>query len=457
MKEKKEEKIDKNILFWVLLGPLFLLTTLFLTSFAPIPSKDLFVFSLLAIVFCQKKKQTGLFYSLLALVILSFYKHFFQISQGHLWQLGIEFSLSLGIFISYFSFEHASDIIKSYDLQKNTQNESLEKMEQELKKEADFHSRQHKNFQYEIDRVNFQLEEKNLEIGALKKLAENLRGSLKDIDLEKERILKEAKEKEKQIALLRETIDEYKEQVQTLMENESFEELNNLKIEKEKIESFSKIIERKLEEKTLLHQEKEAELKKMLVLESEYKNKIEKLLEEKQNLENLLQKEKETALNEKNNTEISPEEKMSYESKISELKKIQSLYSQLKVQFEEKKKLLEETRKELFRSNEKISSFDKVKELQALDETVLEKDLTLQLGSFESETKRLEEENIHLHDIVSALTKQIDISSEVPTTKEVKKRGRKKSLPKEEAKEKTEVKAEAKAPTLEYQSFVDLP
>lgn len=462
-KEFSKEKKDFNIQFWILLGPAFILTTLFLTSFASINNKDLFLFSIGALVFCQKKRQKGLFYSLLVLAALSLFKHF-QIPSGHLWQLGIEFSLSLGFFISYFSFEHINEVIKSYDAQKASQNDALEKLEEELKKEADFHQRQHKNFQYEIDRVNFQLEEKKLEVDSFKNLVENLKTTLNENDRDKEKLFSQIKEKEKQVQLLRETIEEFKEDLQNLKpenDDDLLEDLKRSKSEKEKIEAFSKALAKKLEEETFLRKEKENELEEIRIKNEQDKNKIEELLKAKQSLQTAieeLQEQLHSSSEEKTPSEnlLSQKELLSqYENKISELKKTESLYYQLRAQFEDKNKVLSETRKELFHANEKIASYLKAKESLSLEETVLEKDLHDQLGSFEKETAHLEEENKHFQEIITNLTKLLDVSKEMEAPKVAKKRGRKKSPPKETVEE--AVAADIKEDSLKYTNFEDLP
>ena len=169
----------ESVEFFVLLGPLFLILALFLTSFHNLPNKDLFLTSFVGVFLCWKSGKRGLIVSLLFLVILAFIKHF-QISSHHVWQLGLEASIGLGFFISYYAFEYTKEFLESLGVEKKKVLEKSKKLEEELQKEEDFHQRQHKNFKDEMDQMNIKLEEKESEISSYKNLVEDLRKSVEE-------------------------------------------------------------------------------------------------------------------------------------------------------------------------------------------------------------------------------------------------------------------------------------
>ena len=118
----------ESVEFFVLLGPLFLILALFLTSFHNLPNKDLFLTSFVGVFLCWKSGKRGLIVSLLFLVILAFIKHF-QISSHHVWQLGLEGSIGLGFFISYYAFEYTKEFLESLGVEEKKVLEKSKKLE----------------------------------------------------------------------------------------------------------------------------------------------------------------------------------------------------------------------------------------------------------------------------------------------------------------------------------------
>lgn len=414
-----EEKKDIPIQFWTLLGPFFIVITLFLTSFSEVPNKDLFLVAVIGLALCLKKKGRGLFYSSIMLLVLIFLKHF-QISSNHLWQFGVELSLFLGFIISSYCIEETWDFINSFHLSNSDNRLKIEKLEEELKKEEDFHLRQHKNFKYEIDRVNLQLEEKKNEINSFKQLVQNLRETIKENEKQKIIFIDQFKEKDKSATGLRQEIEDLKEHILSLGNLEELyqrnqkllNDLNQARVDKEQShainQSLSKMVSKEIEEKREKDEQNHSLIERATIAE----NKILFLQEEIALLNQKIKKyQGEVSSSKKEDLFFSKqiEEKKildQYEKKYQELIKIESLYKQLKNQFEEKKKVLSDARKELFLTKEELEKIKKEKELRELDETKEVKELYCQIGKFEEELKRLEEENINLQEIISKLASE---------------------------------------------------
>lgn len=341
-----EEKKELNLLFLTFLGPLFLLTSLFLTSFTEVANKDLFLHSVVGVFLCWKQKQKGLILSLLFLIILVFIKHF-QISY-HVLQFGIEISIALGFIISFFCFEHIKEYLSNEKKQFVDSKKDIEEMKLELNKEKDFYERQYKNFKYEKDRIAVQLEEKKTEIDSFKSLVEKLR--------EKEILY----QKEKKETLEKLNIKE-KEFLDLKNENSDLHNLKEKLIEVEKEKEKSYVINQNLS--------------KMLLKEKEIRKKLE-------------------------NEKDSP--KNSFDANH-----IHSLYKQLKTQFEEKKQVLDAARKELFHTKEQLLALQKEREKDAIEESDLQKELKEEIFSLSEENKRYEEENKNLQSLVNTLNKKL--------------------------------------------------
>ena len=415
-----EERKDISILFWILIGPIFVVMTLFLTSFSQVPNKDLYLLAILGVGLLWKKRQRGLFYSLFFLSIITFLKHF-QISYNHFWQFGIEISLSLGFVITNYAFEHVSEFLSSIDNFKVQNLEDIEKLKAELQKEEDFHKRQHKNFKYEIDSINLQIEEKKQEINSYKGLVENLRNTISEADRNKTALMEKVKEKEKILNAYRQEIEDLKSHITSISDQEQLyqknknllDQLNKVRTEKEQNHCINQSLVKMLSKETDLRKIKEQEIQDILKKESTSHSKVNVLEEENKKLQNSIEllKQKLEKEADKKALKVNPKAILNdnsliskYEKKFQELRKIESLYNQLRMQFEEKKQVLSDTRKELFMTQEKLFSHEREKQLEALDEPEAIKELNDQIANFEKEITKLEEENIELQALVTQLS-----------------------------------------------------
>ncbi len=304
-----ENRNDARILFWALIGPFFLILTLALTNMQTIANADLFAMAAVGLLLCLKYRKKGLYGALSLLTAMAVYKHL-QLYQNHLFELGLETSIAIGLFISYLSFEQISEQIKSLEVKENTFQNERTKAEERLAKEIDFHERQHKNFKFEMDRLNGLLEEKTEEVVTLKSLSENLRNSLAE------------KEKER-------GVDDLKG---------------------------------KIEEKNRLIQE--------------------------------------------------------YENHTAELKKTETLYNQLKNQFEEKKELLQNTRKELFLIKEEAERLKRERAENNSEDNPAIRELQQELGNMNEELTRFEKDNSALEHVVTKVISEADNRASVTETTE---------------------------------------
>ena len=99
----KDDKIENNLKFWVLLGPFLLFLSITLAAF------DLAIYSAIALFLCYRFRSFGLIAAMLGLAGFSFYQQV-NLDDRHLWNLGVQISIALGLMISTFGFEE----IKSY-------------------------------------------------------------------------------------------------------------------------------------------------------------------------------------------------------------------------------------------------------------------------------------------------------------------------------------------------------
>jgi chromosome segregation ATPase len=101
---------------------------------------------------------------------------------------------------------------------------------------------------------------------------------------------------------------------------------------------------------------------------------------------------------------VNAEELAHLREKIASLSQIDALHRQLKSQFDEKNKVLHETRAQLFRADTQLQSLLIEKEQKELQHNPISEEIRRELSAMEEEIGRLEQENGELEDLVSTLT-----------------------------------------------------
>lgn len=172
-----ENEKTSQIIFWALIGPVFLLLDVALASFQQFSASELFMVAALGLFLCFKKARKGLYSALFLLAAVAAYKHT-QLYQYHVFELGLEISLALSLISCHAAFEYVKDEILKMQKKEDQSRQEILKAEEKLAREIDFHARQQKNFKFEMDRLGELLEEKKQEADTLKSLTENLRRSL---------------------------------------------------------------------------------------------------------------------------------------------------------------------------------------------------------------------------------------------------------------------------------------
>ncbi|NGX63983.1 MAG: hypothetical protein KR126chlam6_01406 [Candidatus Anoxychlamydiales bacterium] len=92
-----------------------------------------------------------------------------------------------------------------------------------------------------------------------------------------------------------------------------------------------------------------------------------------------------------------------YEAKSKKFKRLDSLYNQLKDQFEDKQLVLHKTRQELFEVNEKLTAYQREKKSDCKDFTDNEKALLKDLDHISGELSTYKEENQNLQSLITDL------------------------------------------------------
>lgn len=390
-----DDKTENNLKFWVLLGPYLLLLSIILSSF------NLSLFTSVLLFLCYRFKFKGLLVSLTTLIIYSFYVQV-NLEEEHLWNLGLQLSIALGLIISTCGFEEIRNLIS---INEDVKNEDLSLLQKQLKEKEQQFETTRKNLEENLIILKGELNKKAQKILQVSTENENLKKDLEDNIHRKDYLLNELDNKVKEIEQLTIKQDELFEKISFLKDEEFLHEKNknlqkeidDLKILNEQYKNVKNTISNELIEETKKIDElssNETQVNNSDTLEKRIKEKDYQIFKLKEKLKN-------TAIF--SNENVSNDEILKeYKNRLQELSNINSLYSQLKKQFEEKKQILNKTRQELFQAKEKLSSFQiKQNDFENLNEN--ERSILNELDEAIDELQKYKSENKNLEEIVSLL------------------------------------------------------
>jgi hypothetical protein len=398
-----DDKLENNLKFWVLIGPYLLFLSVTLATF------ELAIVTAAGLFLCYRFKFKGLFIALLTLAIYSFYTQV-NLEEKHLWNLGLQVSIALGLVISTYGF----DDIKSY-LHKDTEDQNILNLKQEIKEKQINFEKSKRNLEENLVILKEALNKKSEKINIITQENSKLKQDLQDNLHRKDYLLNELDHKVKEIEEMRTKQDELYEKISFLKDEEHLQEENK---------SFRKEIE-KLNQTSHLQKEEKEKVLNELNQKIEIINSLEKQLlqtqslEKSQNVEELEQKlkqkeneikrlkEKQLTLSNLKNENITDADLLKeYENKMKEFNHLNSLYNQLKSQFEEKQSLLHKTRQELFQAKEKLTAYQKEQDQDYNDLSDCEKAVLLDLDKTIEDLKKYKKENQNLEDIITELLKE---------------------------------------------------
>lgn len=376
--EKIKDFLEKETLIW---GPLFLLPVLFFSASTPLfPEFSLLV---LAGFFLSSLFQIrGFCYSLCLLGLFMIIRHLF-VSQTPLQELALEGMTAVSFLLIALSFEE-----KQEETDKNLQTQELLKqrethLEEELvntkemvQQEQILASEKHFELQKE-------LEELQKEHSCILMLNEVLRKT------SKEHLLKEKEAAEALLDLERR--QEFLQVEKSSLEKELKRCKDEAPLAQENQELMKEINQiRSDREQSLLTQE--------CLLRQHSKEKIERkeLLAEIDDLKAQLRATHQQ-IQKDLKSEIAKELEFA-EKKMVHLSQIEPLFKQLKKQFEEKKKLLSETRADLFKKETRLQALEIEK--RDFDLISLPKEFLEELDTYQKQIHLLEEENQQLRKIL---------------------------------------------------------
>ena len=184
-----DEKFENNLKFWVLLGPFFLLLTIALASF------ELCIITAGSLFLCYRFRFKGLYISLALLIFYSFYVQV-NLETFHLWNLGLELSIALGLITTAFGLDEIKNFIVKGS---STLDKDVINLKNELSERQKIFENTERNLQDNLSILNVDLDKKDQKINIFFKENETIKSELKESIQKKDYLLNELDQKVKEI------------------------------------------------------------------------------------------------------------------------------------------------------------------------------------------------------------------------------------------------------------------
>ncbi len=383
MKEKTVQFIQKEPAIW---GPIFLLCSVALAVKTSI-SFDLLLLAVGGFFLSARLQIRGCCYALSLLGIVSVLRHLFLVSD-HLWALGIEGLLGMAFLITALASEQGASWIQILESQIETRKSALENLEEEKTKEQSIAQEQQIAFQEKVASLQKELDEMQAEHSSLLILNEVLRKSnaryvleaaqfeeaLYGAKIEWEQLKAESLTQEMELGRLKNTEGLARENIQLL------NELNRARYDREQTYLINETLARLYAKESFKAKDAEGECASLKELLRAVQGEIRKESFDPQMAEKL----------------------RFAEEKVHQLSKIEPLFKQLREQFEEKTRVLHQTRSDLFKLDTELQRVQREKATLELEP--IPKEVEKELDTLTSHIQLLEDENRELQEIVTLLT-----------------------------------------------------
>lgn len=400
-----ENKIEKQVQFWTLLGPLLILLAIVVLLFKVSEHLYLPLSVLVGVPLCVKWKLKGLGAALTFLITLSIL-NFPSLEIGELyWHTGMAMAIALSFIILTLSLEEMQSLIKKVQV------ESQARLDNFMRLDGNVKTMEHDWIQ-EKERLTSQVNELSKAVAAAKDERDSFqkvvllsKEEMVGLRKQHERLLEDLYYKKQQIAQLQERLEENDLTIQNFVNSDAQKQVEILQkeivnqekliVEQEKIVKELKGHYEEVQNDLLVSRKREKQNEhKILELDSDGLILEQSLKEKEKQIEELQKKLEEFA-----------------EKEAQEPVSNDSMYLQLKNQFKEKSDILHETRRELFHTQEQLLALQKeIEEKQyenpSEEVLVLQKSLNRLAKEYERAEKLAQAEIEGLYDLVAAVLRQ---------------------------------------------------
>lgn len=408
-----DEKLVRRVLFWSILGPFLLSFTLLVNSLHVGLGACGIPFALVVGIFlCWRFGLKGLLFSLFCLVLSTVFCIWNAGPDQQFWQVGLAISTALGFIVTSLCFEEVEALVGHLQLESNCRLEGLWKLDEKARHQKERWTCERDELSMQLNVLKEELEEALKEKNLRESTAQRIREEVLEQHRQRETLLEELLETQHTLARREEEVRGLKGELEGLQATNScsLSEEGAVKISeierqlqesKKELSHYQAVLEG-MEWKYLLEREDRERLE--VELENVKKAHRERVAENLQKLNTLRAVCFQRKLDSEGKAEISGSLQQSQRELDREVRRVRGMYKQLQNQFEEKKQILHETRKEVFGKEGLLHDLRRqVEELRAEGLNREQRELEKLLEKAERENRQKEEEISALNSLVESL------------------------------------------------------
>lgn len=447
------KKIEERYpLAFPLLGSLLLFMSLSLTILVSHPNYDLWWIVLLGIAFSWKFHWRGFFSAIIALIFSMLFKHM-ELPSYHIWQLGLEFSIALGLWITTDSGGRLKEYVMGFQEEIVRGARKSKALQDELQRKNEQFASEKNVMQERLDQIKKELADGEIDKTSLKELIRNLKERDDEKEYIKEEYFREIAAKTGKVQSLELQLVAMQDEIKQLGEGEKLQEKNRCLLNQLNVVRVDKYQSRLINEalaKTLTREMKRKEVEyiykiqtleaerdewrrkvdslhgKLVSIDSSHENEVrpsEEFVRKIESLEKERNELKEEIVVLQRKMEDFSSEPVCKEPHFSsdQHRRTEASLWQLKKQFNEKKQVLHQTRTELFRLQGEVFVRKREEESYKYEPDLQEEQLIGELYALEEERENLEKENLLLQDIIQILNEKLQPLPNLFPPKEEKK------------------------------------
>jgi hypothetical protein len=421
---------SNRVRFFVLIGPLFLIGSLFIAAFnKSIVNYDLWAVVAMGLLVCWKYRFNGFYIAGAVLFLSVFIKHI-VISSHHMWQFGLESSIAIGLYITAVSFEEIIAMIEGFEKNRNNLLQNITQIEEAFCKEEGMHVAQNRSLNEKIDALQTEVDNKKEKLIELEKLVDVIKHSNETDVFERQVLAEESLDKTRKIAKLQRLLEgkdistvshedissddlmrilKKREAILSLEEGDKLNnDITNLKeniaaltkeIEEEKDsgrKKYDALVAAQEKDRTLIEEKCNRLVQDKAMLSSIIEDKVKEIDAYQKKLQNHIH-------SDTKNTPYSNDDMLKkYERKLAEARRVEFLYKQLKEQFSQKDDVLHSARASIFDLQEQLLYIQKDNEFSEIEISDEEEILMNRIVDLEEELCVIEKENESLETLVAA-------------------------------------------------------
>jgi len=390
-------------LFWIFIAATLLFGNIEACIFKPTLLTSLLSFLVPIGVFLSIRYKTfGLILSYIALAVLFLMFSEKVSNSDRMWQLTLGFVTAVDFFIVLLIREEAALLFQEIDSNSIALKEEVVSKESAILVAKRDQEAERKELEEQIEKLKEEAEQRRLEKQQYERKFELIQSEIDLLNNQKEKFIQKAQEASVLSEKVLKKNDELTQEMEAM--KRSFEIENE---EKEKIIVSTRSLSHELETMRASWSKENEEKERLLISRKgvsqeleESKNSLRKVIEEKENLLGFATGQ--TVKLQEQILSFLSRKKMQEPSDISQTTtQSDKLYKQLRLQFEEKSRMLNETRKELFQTQTKLLAHEKEKVEEELNAKGDVRSFEAEISLLISKTAELEEEVTALEELIS--------------------------------------------------------